>query len=63
MNSFTDLKEREAYINKILRHYHDEAFFLPLWANDTLFVASKSVELNVAPYMAYSVLDRTIKTS
>lgn len=63
MNNFTDMKERDAYLNKILRHYHEQAFFLPLWANDTLFVASKAVKLDVQPYIAYAVLDSTAKTS
>jgi ABC-type transport system substrate-binding protein len=62
MNAFTDLKERNAFINKILRRMHDQAYFLPLWANDSLFVTSKAVDLNVPPYLAFTMLDNVAKT-
>ena len=57
LNNFTNMKERDAFINKILRRMHDEAFFMPLWANDTLYVTSKKVNLKVAPYLAFAPLD------
>jgi peptide/nickel transport system substrate-binding protein len=63
LNNFTDVKERNAYINKILRRMHDEAYFLPLWANDTLYVASKKVNLKVAPFLAFAPLEDVTKTS
>ncbi|MBV8888969.1 MAG: ABC transporter substrate-binding protein [Alphaproteobacteria bacterium] len=56
MNSFTDQAERTAFLNQILRHLHDEALLLPLWANDTLFVTSRNVVFDVPPYLAYTIL-------
>ena len=47
LNNFTNMKERDAFINKILRRMHDEAFFMPLWANDTLYATSKKVNFKV----------------
>jgi ABC-type transport system substrate-binding protein len=61
LNNFTDMKERYAYINKIFRRMHDEAYFLPLWANDTLYVTSKKVDLKVAPYLAFTPLQDVAK--
>jgi peptide/nickel transport system substrate-binding protein len=63
MNNFTSAKEREVFINKILRRMHDEAYFLPLWANDTLYVTSKKVDLKVAPFLAFAPLEDVTKTS
>jgi peptide/nickel transport system substrate-binding protein len=63
MNNFTDMKEREAFNNKVLRRMHDQAYFLPLWANDTLYVANKSVNFTVAPFLAFAPLENVAKTS
>ncbi|HTQ82614.1 MAG TPA: hypothetical protein VMI47_05040, partial [Pseudolabrys sp.] len=63
LNNFTDMKEREAFINKILRRMHDEAYFMPLWANDTLYVTTKKVNLKVAPYLAFAPLEDITKTA
>src|SRR5262249_42332121 len=63
LNNFTDMKEREAYINKALRRLHDLAYFLPLWANDTLYVTSKNVNFKVAPFLAFAPLEDVAKTS
>lgn len=61
MNAFTDQKERNAFINSILRRMHDEAYFMPLWANDTLCVTSKSVKFDVPPYIAFTPLENVSK--
>ena len=63
LNNFTDLKEREAFINKMLRRLHEQAYFLPLWANDTLYVTSKNVNFTVAPFLAFAPLQDVTKTS
>ena len=63
LNNFTDMNERNAFINKILRRMHDEAYFLPLWANDTLYVTSKKVNFKVAPFLAFAPLQDISKTA
>jgi peptide/nickel transport system substrate-binding protein len=63
MNNFTDPKERDAFINAMLRRMHEQAFFLPLWANDTLYVTSKNVNFKVAPFLAFAPLEDVAKTS
>jgi peptide/nickel transport system substrate-binding protein len=63
INNFTDAKERTAFINKLLRRMHDEAYFMPLWANDTLYVTTKKVNLKVAPFLAFAPLEDVTKTS
>jgi peptide/nickel transport system substrate-binding protein len=63
VNNFIDPKERIAFINKMLRRMHDEAYFLPLWANDTLYVTTKKVGLKVAPYLAFAPLEDVTKTA
>lgn len=63
MNAFSSPSERNAFINKVLRRLHDEAYYLPLWANDTLYVTSKSVKLDVPPYLSFTALDRVTKTA
>ena len=56
LNNFMSAKERDAFINKALRRMHDKAYFMPLWANDTLYVAKKGVNLTVAPFLAFAPL-------
>jgi peptide/nickel transport system substrate-binding protein len=63
VNNFTDAKQRDAFINKILRRMHDEAYFLPLWANDTLYVTAKNVDFKVAPFLAFAPLEDVAKTA
>ena len=63
LNDFTDMNKRNAYINKLLRRLHDEAYFLPLWANDTLYVAAKKVNLDVPPFLAFAPLQDVTKTA
>ena len=63
MNSINNASERNAYINKILRRLHEEAYYMPLWANDTLFVTAKSVKFDVPPYLAFTTLERVTKTA
>jgi len=63
LNDFTDTKKRDAFINKVLRRMHDEAYFLPLWANDTLYVTTKKVNFKVAPFLAFAPLQDVAKTS
>lgn len=63
MNSFIDPQERYDYLNKILRRIHDEAFLLPLWAMDSLYVTAKNIDLKVPPYLSFTVLDKVTKTT
>jgi peptide/nickel transport system substrate-binding protein len=63
MNSISDTAQRNAYINKILRRLHEDAQYMPLWANDTLFVTRKSVKFDVPPYLSYTALEKVTKTA
>ena len=63
MNSINNASERNAFINKILRRLHEEAYYLPLWANDTLFVTGKSVKFDVPPYLSFTTLEKVTKTA
>ncbi len=61
MNDFTDAKERNAFLNKILRRFHEQAYMLPLWANDSLFVTGKQVNFDVPGYLAYTMVHGVAK--
>lgn len=61
MNSFTDPEERYAYLNSIMRRLHDEAIILPLWAMDSLYITAKNVDLQVPPYLSFTVLNKVAK--
>ncbi len=61
MAAFTDQEERRKFLNKIMRYLHDKAYILPLWALDSLYVTGKNVDLNVPPYLSYTVLDHISK--
>jgi ABC-type transport system substrate-binding protein len=63
MNSISDAAQRNAYINKILRRLHEEAYYMPLWANDTLFVTGKAVQFDVPPYLSFTTLEKVTKTA
>jgi len=63
MNSINNPSERNAYINRILRRLHEEAYYMPLWANDTLFVTAKAVKFDVPPYLAFTTLEKVTKTA
>jgi len=36
---------------------------MPLWANDTLCVASKAVQFDVPPYLAFTPLENVAKVA
>jgi peptide/nickel transport system substrate-binding protein len=63
MNSFTSMEERYAFQNKIMRQLHDKAYILPLWANDTIYVAAKNVDIRVPSYLAFAPLNNVAKTA
>ncbi len=63
MNTIIDPKERYDFLNKIMRRLHDEAFILPLWAMDSLYVTAKNIDLKVPPYLSYTALDNVSKSA
>ena len=62
-NSINNAAERNAFINRILRRLHEEAYYMPLWANDTLFVTGKAVKFDVPPYLSFTTLEKVTKTA
>jgi len=56
INAFTDMGERDRFMNGILRRLHEEALLLPLWSNDTLYVTRKEVRFDVPPYYPFTIL-------
>jgi peptide/nickel transport system substrate-binding protein len=61
VDAFTDMKEREAFMAKILHRVHEQAFLLPFWSIDTLYVTSKKVKFDVPPYYAYTMINNVAK--
>ena len=62
IDTFTDMKARDAFMNEILRVIHDKALVLPLWADNNLFATAKSVNLKVPPYLSFTALRWVTKT-
>ncbi len=56
INRFTDLKARDKFVGEVLLNIHDEALVIPLWSLSTIYVAGKSINFKIPPFLSAPLL-------